>query len=853
MSAGISSCCTPCAGAPVVPQQQVVTSGGDIASEVPNPEIADGGGTGYEATPAPEQDGSWVPAPTLDGDVPPDPIAGPDESEITSASQLATWPEWQSHLTRLGLSSSDVTKIGAANLSNEQLAEVYEQIRTDIIDSGSVPGTTQLPGATTSSWSPAWEQRFTALGLPADFIAALKAEAAKTGADDAKLQSVYDQTVAKIRGQQPTDAPSQSTPATPVQPTQQQPSTSQPGWNAQIEQAFRALGMPDEIVKIYAESGAPLSGLEAAHKHASARVEDFTKRGWAAKFQEAGIAPMDTWSQILGAAPATDEDLQQLLDDHKKGQRTIWQKGGQLATSLFPGGRFLQYVFGREAVSGDKIDRTSPMEIGMAALSVASVFAAIRGGKNIATGWKALDHNLPGLNGVSKTLTKLNLPPGEISAVQDAALGATQTWGTKQKLLSLIPGTQLHKTVVGFGHADAAAMAFNTGGAAKILANDADGALQLATITQMFDDIKSGAIRIQGGANAYLGSFKKGPIMTLGADKQGEIIKVAKNLRIGNGNSQLVGLMEQGGTKLGRNPEWLGLDALGLIDDVAAQSDASTKLLGKVMAGNLAKDLGGFTKDGLRPMSYLKGLASAKQPSWYADIAAATKAKWPTAQMPRELFDVLGSQRLISGLADEAAVALTKLDRSTLTPQVAAALDDAVARLGDTTAALDAAKVAGKLSDEAVATIGSLDDAVSGLVKADPELAKTVFGTFLDETALTAAQRSASTAVRNEWVAAAATKVDDLAAVAGDAAPVASSAVDTAADAARQLADLRAVNAARPVNAPIVLTADAAGHARTPAGLIIPSYASPVTGFNPAGVDKQSIAKLAAALQSMRP
>jgi hypothetical protein len=625
--------------------------------------------------------------------------------------------------------------------------------------------------------------------------------------------------------------------------------------------------MPDEVVQLYAQSGAPLSGLEAAYKHAAGRVEDFNQRGWMTKFTEAGVPPLDTWSAILGDAPAKDEDLEKILSAHNMGQRSIWQKGGQLATSLFPGGRFLQYLFGKEAVSGDKIDRTSPMEIGMAALSVASVFAAVRGGKNIAASWKALDGNLAGLNGVSGTLEKLGMHGGEVASVQDAALGATQTWGTKQKLLSLIPGTELHRTVVGLGHADAAATMFNNGGAAKILANDADGALQLATITQMFDDIKSGAVRVRGGSMAYLGPFKKGPIMTLGADKQGEIIKIAKNLRIGSGDSQLVGLMEMGGTKLGRSPEWLGPDAMSMIGDVTKLADVDRKVLGSVMAGNLARDLGGFGKEGFtlsRPLSYLRGLTNGKQPSWYTELAATTQAHAAAGRMPDGLYDVLVNHKLFNGLADDAVKALANIDRTALRPEVAGALDDAVARLDDTKAAFEAAKGAGRLDDTVTAAFQSFDTSMEGLIKADPEVAVKVFGSYLDETALQAAQRAAVDSVRSEWLAAAATKVDDVAEVAADvaattaapaasaAAPVAAAAVDDATVAARELAELRAVNAARPANAPVVLTADAAGHARTPAGLIVPSYASPVTGFAPAGADEQSIARLAAAFQTMR-
>ncbi|MCW2925930.1 MAG: hypothetical protein JWM98_3334, partial [Thermoleophilia bacterium] len=69
-----------------------------------------------------------------------------------------------------------------------------------------------------------------------------------------------------------------------------------------------------------------------------------------------------------------------------------------------------------------------------------------------------------------------------------------------------------------------------------------------------------------------------------------------------------------------------------------------------------------------------------------------------------------------------------------------------------------------------------------------------------------------------------------------------------------------AVRAAAPVTAPVAATASqpvtltvgANGEARTAAGLIVPSYASPATGFVPGDTDPGTIARLAQAMAGAR-
>ncbi|MCW2920721.1 MAG: hypothetical protein JWL76_595, partial [Thermoleophilia bacterium] len=225
-----------------------------------------------------------------------------------------------------------------------------------------------------------------------------------------------------------------------------------------------------------------------------------------------------------------------------------------------------------------------------------------------------------------------------------------------------------------------------------------------------------------------------------------------------------VGLMEVAGTKLGKNPDWL-TNAVNLSDDVLALSAQQRQTLGAVMAGNLARDLGGFSKDGLRPMSYIKGLQVAHQPEWYTALANTTKTQWPLAggTMPQDLFAALSNHRVFTGIFDEAATAVAAIDRTALSPESAALLDDAVANMDGARTSWDAAKTAGKLSDEVADAHMKWDNSVAKLFEAEPDLAKQVFGKYIEEDAFRMAQTAAGDAVRSEWTAALPKVADEVA------------------------------------------------------------------------------------------
>jgi hypothetical protein len=290
---------------------------------------------------------------------------------------------------------------------------------------------------------------------------------------------------------------------------------------------------------------------------------------------------------------------------------------------------------------------------------------------------------------------------------------------------------------------------------------------------------------------------------------------------------------------------------MALIGDVAARGDAEKQVLGAVMAGNLARDLGGFTKDGMRPMSYLKGLATGKQPSWYTQLAETTKAHAAAGQMPAELFDVRASSRVVATIADDAAAALATVDRSAMKPAVQGALDDALAKLDASKAAFASAEAGGKLSDEAVAALGGFDASVTKLIDESPLVANRLFPSYVDDVALDAMQVRAGDAVRAEWLATASSGTDEVAeTVAGLADDAAGAVIGPMHGPMTAVA--AAAEGARAVNAPVKVAAGTSGMAFPQQGPILEPWTSLGGAAIPRNVNDPSIARLAAALQAMR-
>jgi hypothetical protein len=593
------------------------------APETPAPTTASTSTSTSTPAPTSETPGATTPVDT--------PGSGP--AAAGPASSLSTWPQWTQALTDLGLDAANIARIGEQQVTNEQLAAIYMSIRDELKAQqqlppapGSGPGTTTPTPGATGGWNPLWEQKFLALGVPANEVAQIKQIAMQQGADDARLQQLYDQIAANLAQQKQQGAPTD--PNAPVT------------WTPQIEQAFADLGMPKEYIDAYKSMGANAAGLEAAYNHAAERAKTFADTGYYDKLKAAGMQDLEIWQRfVLADKPATADELDKIVNDLEWQQAPAWKKMAQHAITFLPGGELVQYALGRKLVSGSQIDRTNPMNVGFAALSGLAAFATVRGWMNVRSGWNAINAGLP-------ELTKAG------GAIDDAVLGSLKSGGLGTRIQSYIPFTKTHSLVQGLGTVESAAKLFNNGGAERLLASGADGALQVSTLQQMFADISEGRMLVQGPRNAYIGAIgmpfkalKSGPVSLVqggsfetakGIVNVPDVLKTAKGLS--RPDQILAGMVEAGGTKVGSNPTWLR-NAQSFVDDVSAIGGNDRLGIGKLMAGNAAQALGAGQSSGVLgllgkvkpgPTEYFAKLAgNLNDPHWYPALAATTASEFP--------------------------------------------------------------------------------------------------------------------------------------------------------------------------------------------------------------------------------
>ena len=544
---------------------------------------------------------------------------------VGPATALATWPQWHQSFLELGVDAENIARIGSQSMSDAQLALVYMTIRREMDaarQSGNV-GTDKNGVKPGGGWSQEWEQKFTALGLAPEQVAQIRELAKQNGADDAAIMELYNKVVAMVANE---------------------PAESAVTWTPEVEQAFTDLGMPKEYLEAYkAQLAAAPQGIVPAYKHAKERIDAFKATGYYDKLAAEGMPEVEIWSTyVLGDAEAKPEDLKKAVETLHGAKAPMWQKMLQHGITFFPGGELLQYGIGKKLVTGESIDRTSPMNILFAGLSGLAAVMAFRGAMSIGKGWGAIKSGLP-------ELTKAGGATAGIAA-DDAVLGALKTGGLKQKFLSFLPGTSQHAQVVGFGRLENAAKAFNNGGATALMQNGKDGAMQVATLNQMFDDLKTvssfatkggGTVQVanlsmNGGKIAYLGNlglpFKSAQTGSMTLADASHII-VNKGLGT-NGKESLAAMLEVGGQKLALDPTWLKTQ-VAFVDDLGSIGSKQLAGIGQIMAADATKALQltpssnpllailGKIKPGASQY-YDKLAKTLVEPAWYQNLTRVT-------------------------------------------------------------------------------------------------------------------------------------------------------------------------------------------------------------------------------------
>jgi len=252
-------------------------------------------------------------------------------------------PDWEAKftdlLTKLGVSGTDLTtqidQIKASGLGADQLQKVYDGMNTSV-----------------GSWSPAWDTRFRGLlnelKVPKDQADQVIAGLTQRGLSDADLNKFYDEMAAR-----------------------------KPGWNSDWDSKFKTLDLPADMLKSLKDSGAPEKGLKETYDKLLKNKLDALHNGRLKKLDEAGATSTEKWGVLMGNVNNKDFDK---AVESIHGSHVGWVKRGlSVALNFIPGVGALEYLTGKDWITGDKIDQTNPLNIGMAILSAIPAVSYVKG------------------------------------------------------------------------------------------------------------------------------------------------------------------------------------------------------------------------------------------------------------------------------------------------------------------------------------------------------------------------------------------------------------------------------------------------------------------------------------------
>ncbi len=323
------------------------------------------------------------------------------------------WTEqWHQQFAEYRLAPKDIEYLASGGFSEAQLTEILNQLaQVALLDSTSTaPATASIaPASSTVSpastgMSPEWKQKFSDLlklmGFDSPQVAAQLATVDGQLVSEQQLQVAYDQmkqslgaydetwkakftvALAKVPGTdaQRTEMLQQIAGSGLDEATLQQQYQAvvdaTPGWSNEFDQKFAQLELPDELVKQLRESQAPASALQQQYDKLLQTKKSFVDDGRFQKLVEAGATKDEQWMVMLQGTSGADFDkvVAQVHSSHV----SLLQRAGSFALNLVPGMYALQYLWGSDWVTGEKIDRTNPLNIIGAVASGFAGFTAIR-------------------------------------------------------------------------------------------------------------------------------------------------------------------------------------------------------------------------------------------------------------------------------------------------------------------------------------------------------------------------------------------------------------------------------------------------------------------------------------------
>lgn len=584
------------------------------------------------------------------------PVPGVDAGSVRSAdgpvtSDGSSWsPEWKQKfsdaMSRMGLSSSEI----ATQLKSVESMPVTEQQLQTMLD--------QMQEAI-GSFDDAWKQKFTKLlkelGTSADEQQQVLQQLAGSGLDDAKLTEAYTQMEA-----------------------------TRPAWSAAYERKFKELDVPEELLKQLKDSKAPAAMLDEQFTKLVDTKAKYEKDGRLAKLEKAGATGAEKWSVMLQGTEGKDFDkaVEQIHSAHVP----AWKRIGSIALNLIPGVYAAQYLTGKDWLTGDKIDRTNPLNIIGAVASGFAGFTMVRGAVNAVRTGGALWQAARGASLVGSTLSKGTsaLGIGTVNAVNDARIATTLLNSSKAgfQLKSLVGSVarvgslgRVSSVVRGYGQgmqlaASAAATHTLADGSKvvdKAIRSDALGVLRkggsiddvlrstgtgrsaLSGTTIGDDLIRSGYNAngfVQKGGNWRLNPFKRDATMTAGIPRDGATVwNLGRGVNFGTRSGQALGMGSIEAAKLGQTG--VSAAAVANVGETAAHVARWSKALNSGASGGA-----------LRGAANLLGVQSRAVSGMVTGAERGAETAYKVSRVAANLGQKYGSYASI-GIVGGAAVGMT--------------------------------------------------------------------------------------------------------------------------------------------------------------------------------------------------
>lgn len=279
---------------------------------------------------------------SADGPTAADVAPGQPGIDPAAAGGSAWSPQWEQKfgdlMKRMGMSSSEIAGqlegVAGQPTTEEQLAEAYRQMEASL-----------------GEFDDGWRRKFSTLlddlKTPSAEKEQVLQQLAGSGMSEAQLAEAYSRMEA-----------------------------SKPAWNEDWETKFKSLQVPQEMLDQLKESGAPKEALEQQFQKLLDTKMEYHRDGRLEKLEEAKATPEQKWGVMMEGKKGKEFDklVEQIHSSHVSG----WKRVGSFALNLIPGAYAVQFALGKDFVTGEKIDRSNPLNIVGAVASGFAGFTAVR-------------------------------------------------------------------------------------------------------------------------------------------------------------------------------------------------------------------------------------------------------------------------------------------------------------------------------------------------------------------------------------------------------------------------------------------------------------------------------------------